>query len=128
MPSHPGLATAQVRRGGVGLDTDDIRLIEHLCRVCQRHADLSPIGAVLTLPPPARKELLALLDQVADIDLSNSDGEPAFRAWRAAGDKLHAWAQKCGRDRSLADAFVLNRRAWRATYTLEALRVIEEPG
>ena len=104
------------------MDLDDIRLIEHLCRVCQRHADLSPLGAVLTLPPPARRELLALLDQVAELDLSNTDGEGAFRAWRTAGDKLHAWVQKHGRDRSLADAFVLNRRAWRATYTLEALR------
>lgn len=122
MPSHPGPGSAQGRRGGVGLDPDDIRLIEYLCRACQRHADLSPLGGVLTLPLLARRELLALLDQVADIDLSNADGELAFRAWRAAGDKLHAWAQKYGRDRSLADAFVLNRRAWRATYTIEALR------
>lgn len=104
------------------MDPADIRLIEHLCRVCQRHADLSPLGGVLTLPLPARRELLALLDQVSGIDLSSTDGELAFRAWRAAGDKLHAWAQRYGRDRSLADAFVLNRRAWRATYTLEALR------
>src|SRR5439155_793504 len=83
-------------------------------RVCQRHADVSPLGRVLTLSLPARRELLALLDQVAGIDLGKTDGELAFRAWRAAGDKLRAWAQKYGRDRSLADAFVLNRRAWRA--------------
>lgn len=122
MPSHPGPVTAHGRRGGGGLSPGDIRLIEHLCRVCQRHADLSPLGAVLTLPLPARRELLALLDKVADIDLGSTDGELAFLAWRAGGDKLHAWAQKHGRNRSLADAFVLNRRAWRATYTLEALR------
>jgi hypothetical protein len=77
---------------------------------------------VLTLPPSGRSELLTLLDQITDIDLGKTDGEVAFRTWRAAGDKLHAWAKKHGRDRSLADAFVLNRRAWRATYTLEALR------
>ena len=127
MPSHPGPVTAQGRGGGFGLDADDIRLIEHLYRVCQRHADLSSLGAVLTLPLRARSELLTLLDQVASIDLDTTDGEVAFRAWRAAGDKLHAWAQKHGRDRSLADAFVLNRRAWRATYTLEALERAGEP-
>jgi hypothetical protein len=112
MPSHPGPVTAHGQQGGVGFDPDDIRLIEHL----------SPLRGVLTLPFPARRELLALLDRVADIDLGNTDGERAFRAWRAAGDKLHAWAKRYGRDRSLADAFVLNRRAWRATYTIEALR------
>jgi hypothetical protein len=120
MPSHPnGGIEIRGRRGG--LSSADIRLIEHVCHFSQRHSDLSLVRDVFELPAIARRELLALLGRLVEVDEHRPDLEATFRVLSSIGDELHAWARKHGRGRRLADAFIMRHETWRAVHTIEAL-------
>lgn len=128
-PQNAPDAPGKRRQNDSGLAPADIALVQHVWHFCKEHSDLEILKEVLALPTPARRELLALLEQlvvVVDVDEEKA-GDALLRSWIAVGDGLHAWARKHGLARRLADAFIMRRETWRAVHTMEALRRAGEP-
>lgn len=105
-------------RKRTALGSSDIELIEHIARVYSEHQAPELIAQVFEIPDGGRRELLELLVKLDEV--RDCGTESRFRKWSTIGDALHDWARRWGRRRSLADAFIMRRDAWRAVHMQQA--------